>query len=267
MKAHAVVILCLVLAAYSLWLAAAPVITRVFGRVEVPTGEFDLEQGATLALEGDLGPVLDFAPFGFAEGQDLAVTPDGVQTDFVLLGITTGQTEDAARAIISGGNVLPANYAIGAEIASDVVLTGIFADHVVLSVEGQEIVLKFPQDETTDSSTMFVASTNAEPDRKAPDHDALLAHYRAEILQDAPGLLQRLGLEVTDQGYRVTEAASREILQAGLQPGDLIGTVNGKHLGDLATDPALFDEVAALGSANLEVMRDGEAILMTFPLK
>lgn len=267
MKARAVVILSVVLAAYSLWAAAAPMIVRVFGEGAVSASGFSQQQNAAETTAVDLGPVLDFAPFGLAEGQDIAATPDGVQSDFVLLGITTAQTENDSRAIISGGDVQVANYAIGAEIAADVVLTGVFADHVVLSVAGQDQALYFLRDEGVDPATLLVASSKAEPVQKTPDDETLLGRYRAEILQDAPGLLQRLGLEVTDQGYRVTDAASVEILQAGLQPGDLVSAVNGKPLGDLASDPALFDEVAAAGGANLEVMRDGKTILMTFPLK
>lgn len=267
MMARTVVLFSLAVAAYSLWATAAPMVMRAFGGGEVSASEFGLPQDATETTAVDLGRVLEFAPFGVAEGQDIAVTSDAVQSEFVLLGITTTQTGNGSRAIISGGDVEVANYAVGDEIAAGMTLTAVFADHVVLSIDGQDSELYFVGGDMVDPGMLLVVPTSAEPVRIAPVDDTLIGRYRAEIMQDAPGLLQRLGLEVTEQGYRVTNAASVEIMQAGLQPGDLISTLNGKPLGDLATDPALFDEVAALGEVNLEVLRSGNAILMTFPLK
>ena len=78
---------------------------------------------------------------------------------------------------------------------------------------------------------------------------------------------QRLGLEPGSSGYRVSATADKIILQAGLQPGDVLASVNGTPLGDPSRDVALFDKVAALGSVSLSVLRGGKTILMTFPLR
>jgi general secretion pathway protein C len=99
------------------------------------------------------------------------------------------------------------------------------------------------------------------------ENEALIGRFRAEIQQDALGVLARLGLEVAEGGYLVTGAAPGDVLQAGLLPGDLISAVNGQPLGDPDSDIARFDLVAAVGTANLSVVRDGVTLLMTFPLK
>ncbi len=268
MISRAIVFLSLFLAAVSLWLAAGPLITRVLGQPSAMASGPDLPVVQAPSEAVDLGPVLDFAPFGLAEGSPTVAQPVGADAQLVLMGITMAQPQGKSRAIISGGDMPTANFGIGEAIMADVVLTGIFDDHVTVSWGGQDRTLDFESGADGDVSAEPVAFQADPPaDQDATDGDAVLGRYRAEIQEDAAGLLARLGLEATDQGYLLTEAASDEVLQAGLLPGDVISAVNGQPLGDPDSDPALFDEVAAIGRANLSVTRDGTTLLMTFPLK
>jgi general secretion pathway protein C len=273
MISRAIVLLLLLLTAVSLWVAAAPLVARVVG----PPTAMASSPGLPVLQSGseavDLGPVLDFAPFGLAEGSQPVDLPVGADTPLVLLGITMAQPQDKSRAIISGGDRSTVNFGIGEAIMADVVLTGIYDDHVTVSWGGQDRTIVFEPGAGGDvlaEPAVFQTDPPVDdplPDQDAADGDAVLGRYRAEIQEDAAGLLARFGLEVTDQGYLLTDAASDAVLQAGLLPGDVINSVNGHPLGDLASDPALFDEVAAIGSANLSVVRDGTTLLMTFPLK
>ena len=86
-------------------------------------------------------------------------------------------------------------------------------------------------------------------------------------LNAAQGVIDRLGLQITDQGYRVTENASSGVKQAGFKPGDVVTTVNGQKVGDITKDQSYFDEVAASGRARVELVRDGQTIIMSFPLR
>jgi len=70
-----------------------------------------------------------------------------------------------------------------------------------------------------------------------------------------------------ENGYRVKEDPNIGVTLAGLKPGDVITSLNGQTVGDLARDKELYDEVAASGIARLEVFRNGKAILLTFPLR
>ena len=171
------------------------------------------------------------------------------------------QAPDQSRAIIAGGEGATQNFGLGQAIRSGVTLTGVFDDHVTLSWGGQERVLAF---QPGDAGVPAVPTAFATPQ---VEDDTLISRLRAEIQQDAPGLLARLGLEVAEGGYLVTDAASGELLQSGLQPGDLISAVNGQPLGNPDSDIARFDLVAAVGTANLSVLRNGTTLLMTFPLK
>lgn len=266
MMSRATILLCLLLAVYSLWAAAAPMIARVFGEGEVAASGL----GATPQTQGimvvDLGPALEFAPFGQADRPDAALVLNGEQSGFVLLGITTGQTQSDSRAIISGGDLPVGNFAIGSSVQEDVILAEVLTDHVVLSVRGQDQALYFPHDDGNDPTAVLIATPSGTAQQDTGDDETLLGRYRAQIQQDAPGLLQRLGIEATQKGYLVTQSASEEVLQAGLRPGDLVSAVNGKSLGEMVSDTTLLDEAAALGQASLDVVRDGKTILMTFPL-
>ena len=218
----------------------------------------------------DLGPVLDFAPFGIAEGLPSEASDTDQRTGFVLLGITVAQPESRSQAIISGGDVPVANYGIGAVVSDGVMVTGVFADHVVISVNGQDQVLAFAPGNAGAQVALDAVdlSSLAAP---GPKGETQLGRYRADLLQDAPGLLHRLGLQPTATGYLVTDAAADQILQAGLLPGDLISAVNGQPLGGISQEVtqivARLDEVAAAGHANLSIVRDGKTRLMTFPLQ
>lgn len=59
----------------------------------------------------------------------------------------------------------------------------------------------------------------------------------------------------------MSDTAAPEILAAGLQPGDLLTKLTGNPPGNLIGDPALLDDVAAVGRANISVKRDGNAML------
>ncbi len=251
----------LVLAGLSLWVAAAPLVVRVFGQSTALASS-----PGTLSLVPepnamDLSPVFDFAPFGRAEGVAEVAVPDGVESGLVLLGITMSEAAGQSRAIISGGDGPTRNFGIGESIRSGVTLTGVFGDHVTVSWGGMEQELSFQPGDGGGAVEL------AAFDAPLAEEETLIGRYRAELQQDAAGLLARLGLQVADGGYLVTDAAADEVLQAGLQPGDLISAVNGQPLGDPDSDIARLDLVAAVGTANLSIVRGASTILMTFPLK
>ena len=77
----------------------------------------------------------------------------------------------------------------------------------------------------------------------------------------------RLGIEATDCGYLVTENPSQGVLNAGFRPDDVIRTVNGKAVGNLQDDVELFDQIASAGLAQVELVRDGAEIRLSFPLQ
>ena len=288
LRGRLVVLVAFLAAALSLWQAAAPFFARVAGQGEASARGFGT--GAVVAageMRVDLSPVLAFAPFGLAEAAAPQAVREGAVAELRLLGITVAVPKSGSRAIIAGGDVPVASYGIAADISSGIELRAVFQDHVVLGIDGREAVLTFAVPGSGSGSGpgpgSGIAASGAGTDgvdllnltagnvpaagRQDLPADTWLGRTRAEIEADAPGLLRRLGLAPAEGGYLVTEAALPEVVQAGFRPGDLLRAVNGAALGDPAADAALFDAVASAGRASFSVLRAGETITMTFPLK
>ena len=79
--------------------------------------------------------------------------------------------------------------------------------------------------------------------------------------------MDSVGVELVENGYRVKADPNIGVTLAGLKPGDVITRLNGEAVGDLNSDKQLYDDVAASGIARLEVVRNGRALLLTFPLR
>jgi general secretion pathway protein C len=254
--------------AISLGISAAPVAWRLAGYNGTPPGTFTAE-AAPAAERVNLDPVLAFAPFGRAAPIVQAERPIAItETGLTLLGIALAEPASQSRAIIAGGDVPISSYGAGSPVSATVTLAEVQPDHVILQVNGQPEALYFTTADaavvTNDLENLIVSDEEAAPDN---DPDAVIARYRAQVLQNPQTVMDRLGLEATDQGYRITDAAIPGVRQAGFRPGDVVTTVNGRPVGNVADDQIYFDEVAASDRATVEVQRDGQTIVMTFPLR
>lgn len=219
----------------------------------------------------DLSPILAFAPFGSAVASESSPQVMG-ETG---LGVTLSIPTSASRAIIGGSDSgRTESYAIGTAITANATLAEVARTQVVLLVDGRLETLSFdkpgPKPAVTGKTDLRnLIPSNTAPASAAPsdDPDAVIARYRAAILQNPRSVMDRLGLEATGDGYRISDAASPGVRQAGFRPGDLVTAVNGQKVGDIASDQRYFDEVAASGKARVELQRDGQTIIVTFPLR
>jgi general secretion pathway protein C len=234
-------------------------------------------------MRADLAPILDFAPFGVPATTPVIVTDDSpvgeTSLQLRLLGVTLAAPASFSRAMIQGGETPIASYAPGSFITASAQLSEVFADHVVLLVDGKAELLSFPVEiaagpQAGTGSTLNLGNLapqdggNGQTIAANPnDADAVIARYRTAIQNDAYGVVERLGLEPTDEGYRISASASPGVRQAGFRPGDIVTTVNGKQVGKVEDDQLYFDEVAAAGQATVSVVRGGQTIFMTFPLR
>lgn len=284
-NASGALVLAASVSAVSLGVAAGPVFWRLSGESVATIGAAE----AADALETprlDLSPILVFAPFGSPTGPEAAPQVVGeTSLGLTLLGVTIAEPVANSRAIIAGGDgggILGGadgsgraeSYAVGAQITANATLAEVTRDYVVLSVDGRLETLSFSKPGAVAAAAdggdlRSLIPSNGDPDQ-APvsnDADAVIARYRAAILQNPQSVMDRLGLEATAEGYRISEAASPGVRQAGFRPGDLVTTVNGRKVGDVPSDQRYFDEIAASGKARVEVQRDGQTIMMSFPLR
>ena len=82
------------------------------------------------------------------------------------------------------------------------------------------------------------------------------------------GALKQMGLETAENGsgYKVSSSGSM-LTQLGLQPGDVILSVNGQALGNLDDDKMLLEQVTDSGQARLEIQRGNRRFVVNHTIK
>jgi general secretion pathway protein C len=100
----------------------------------------------------------------------------------------------------------------------------------------------------------------------------VISAIRDQVDADPAAALDALGISPVEEGgasgYRLCNLAQSPYLsQTGLQPGDVIVSVNGRPVGDLNQDRMEIDNVLAQGSARLEVQRGNRRFFVTAALK
>ncbi|KPF82456.1 hypothetical protein IP78_03870 [Brevundimonas sp. AAP58] len=75
------------------------------------------------------------------------------------------------------------------------------------------------------------------------------------------------GVSATASGYRIGPNPSAELRRFGLQPGDVIESLNGQAVSGATSDQQLFEQARAAGQARVVVNRDGRRLTFTFPLR
>jgi len=216
-----------------------------------------------------------------------------------LEGVFRSEDPQRSAAIIAAPGRPGELYVVGAKLPGNVELAEVHADRVVLRRGGLLETLRFPTEPgliagTIDESLLPTGDVYVEEPAYEPPlepaaesynessqndttnpADALregLAEYRQRLAADPEGTLESLGLsavstEGTD-GYRLGALAQSPYLaQTGLQPGDVVLSVNGRPVGNAQRDQLEIDNIMAQGSARLEVQRGDRRFFVTASLK
>ena len=273
----------------SLAAAAAPLTWHLRGQTTtLPAAAPVAVAAVTPPAPPDIGPILTFAPFGSSEvaaPQTAAAAP----LDLTLLGIVLRDDPSESMALIAADGT-PANFRTGNKIGDNAILDRVNADHVVLLVGAERVILGFPNADpvtlddgvispsTSGSPADLLAAISAapateeytEPDAALPPPVTTQDYidlWRARITANPKQVLDEIGLVAGDNGYTIAENHDSGVTRAGLQAGDLVKTVNGQPVGNVDSDRALYDEVANSGMARIEVERDGRTMTLSFPLQ
>jgi general secretion pathway protein C len=96
--------------------------------------------------------------------------------------------------------------------------------------------------------------------------------YREKLDEDPQAVLADLGIAPVSvdgsQGYRLGNLAQSPYLsQTGLQPGDIVLSVNGSPVGNIQQDRQQIDSILNQGTARLEVQRGTRRFFVTASLK
>lgn len=212
-----------------------------------------------------------------------------------LLGVFVADKADNSAAIISQRGRQGLLYTIGDDVPGNATLAEVQADHVILRRAGVRETLHFPSpaesiaarsrfdtaplqveddyvDEYIDTETYDEPYEDGAEDSAADSAEAAVSEYRERLEADPAGALEELGVSpVSDgaaEGYRIGDLAQSPYLsQTGLQPGDVILSVNGRPVGDLDQDRLELDNVLAEGSARLEIQRGTRRFFVTASLQ
>lgn len=245
----------------------------------------------------DINAILTSNIFGTADPAAVNTVSDSpavvTQLPLELLGVFVADVADDSAAIIAQRGRQGILYAVGDDLPGSATLVEVHSDHVVLRRAGARESLHFPAPgqglaaRTPVSAPMF----NEEPvydeayeevyeepydqgsvDVEPANPGELLDEYRDRLEEDPSQALDELGVSaVTEgaaEGYRIGDLAQSPYLsQTGLQPGDVILSVNGRPVGDLNQDRLELENVLAQGSARLEVQRGTRRFFVTASLQ
>lgn len=260
------------------------------GRDRVAVADVLSPLGASGGPDPDVARIIGLAPFGggAAGGSDLQASTLGL----VLKGIMLAYPAEASSALIAGADGVALAYGVGASVAGSAVIESIEIDRVILRVGDRRELLAFPEpvagaapDPATPGAGITI-TTPAQPaaPAPAPTPEAAAALASASPIATAAAAQQAarpaqpaasapapsaasLGVEATTSGYRIGANPSPELRRFGLQPGDVIETLNGQAVGSATTDRQLFERAVQSGGARVEVVRDGRRLTLTIPLR
>ncbi len=248
-----------------------------------PAATYNPSRGALRHKPGpEQAPAQEIALFGQAPGTandaktNLPPESAPVTTlNLVLKGVITAQPMSRALAIIAEkGGKNEQLYSLGDKIPGDATIREIHLDRIIISragtfetlfLEGFEPQKSSPTSatahNTADSDGAAVAAIHAESNG---NHWQISQKYWDKRLADLPGLAREVGMQIYQEngrqiGYKLISAQGSSLLtQLGLQPGDVILSVNGKPMSNVQNGLAAYQQIKNGGTIRLIVSHNGQ---------
>jgi general secretion pathway protein C len=196
-----------------------------------------------------------------------------------LQGVFQADLPEQSAAIVAQKGKAGELYLVGQMLPGNAELIEVHADHIVLRRAGGRETLRFPQMAGDNQLTPVEPEEPAETTSSAapwtketPTPRDFVTSYREKIDADPEGALREMGISPVStgaaDGYRLDELAadSPYLSQTGLQPGDVVLSVNGQPVGNIQQDRRQIDNILAQGSARIEVQRGTRRFFITASL-
>lgn len=221
-----------------------------------------------------------------------------------LQGIFASENKTASKALIAPKGKSGELYNIGDKLPGNAALDSVFTTYVLIKRGSRIEKLAFPEGKlanntlslTNDSNRSINSSPspsrlqnvrdrirnrtngkrvtrNSNPDKKyqTADLQQSLTAYQNRLTSEPDAVLSELGMApVSDgkaSGYRIGGQVSTPLLQrSGLQQGDVILSVNGRPVGNVANDQSLINQVVSAKRARVEVQRGTRKFFVTIPI-
>jgi general secretion pathway protein C len=195
-----------------------------------------------------------------------------------LLGVMAASFAENSSAIIAPKGGAGENYRIGDVVQGRTKLAAVQQDQVILDSNGKLEALKFDLDRkegiqqsgipTRGQRRAQSAGSLREKFKQVRNASDAVNLLRNEVAINPAGALKQLGLVISENGsgYKVSNSGSM-LTQLGLEPGDVIFSVNGQTLGNLEDDQMLLDQVTNSGQARLEIQRGNRRFVVNHSIK
>ncbi len=237
---------------------------------------------------GNINWILAKHLFGEAGAAPVVVETqqEAVQTrlPLELQGVFVADIPEESSAIVAQRGKSGLRYTVGDNLPGNAELVEVHTDRIILRRAGAREALSFPKakvqiaqqaqaaipdDDILLDEGDYEDAIDAEDMRDEPlnaaDMEDVVSDYTERLAEDAAGTLEELGVETVEGGgYRIGDVAQSPYLQqTGLQPGDIILSVNGQPLGDIERDQLEIENIMAQGSARIEVRRGERRFFIT----
>ena len=224
----------------------------------------------------------------------IPVTP----LNLLLRGVIAADNPASARAIIADQGGKEDYYAINAELPGGAKLKEIHTDRIILVRNNQDEVLRLPREGVEENIPVAVpvsvtpptpppqpvpegaaipvpappAAAKGPPVEQNPETLSILRSYR-DALQTNPQVLAGVAKAepVTEGsrqlGYRINAGNDPTFLpRFGLEPGDIITTVNGIALDNPAKGLEAVGKLGSANQVNISILRNGQPRTLSFNL-
>jgi general secretion pathway protein C len=174
-----------------------------------------------------------------------------------LFGVNLNEATGGGSAIISGEDGVQTSYAVGDEIAPGVKLVGVAFDHVLLNRGGTRESLFLDQ-----SGEAPIAN----PALPAPTPEVGSAVATAEGVMTPEALKAGVGFAPRTENGRITglvvqpQGDGAVFRTAGLKPGDVIRSVNGRPIASAGDAASLANQFTPGARLSLEIERGASVV-------
>jgi len=187
------------------------------------------------------------------------------QTNLILAGTWAGEDPSQGYAFIGESANTAKMYGVGKVVRAGTKLHAVYADRVILETNGRLETLSLPR-LGTGAAAGLVASRPA-PARAQPSQFAENLRRVAESNPTAFAEIVRpqpVFANGQQRGYRVYPGRQRQqFSRLGLQPGDLVLSINGTPLDDPQRGMEIFSTLNASDKVSVTVERNGQAQELT----
>ena len=205
--------------------------------------------------------VIDRHLFGVANAKTEANPADAppIQANLVLAGLWTEEGDPKqGYAMIGESTSSIKTYGVGETVRPGTTLYAVYSDRAILDTSGKLESLVLPRASTPETAFVPPVQSSAPVSSKFADNLRRIAETNptmfAEIVRPQPVFANG-----AQRGYRVYPGRNRQqFAKLGLEPGDLVLSINGTPLDDPQRGMEIFNTMGSADQVSVTVERGGQ---------